>query len=62
MEDISGSALSEGSLELAPQDKEGKGANPKELPLGFWEIAECLTAGGTLQGRPLPPWMFMRPV
>ena len=47
MEDVSWSALSKGSPELAPQDKEGRGADLKECPPGFQEIAECLTAGGT---------------
>ena len=47
--DVSESTLSEGSPELVPWDKEGKGANPKGHPPRFQEIAECLTAGGTLQ-------------
>ena len=34
-----------------PWDEEGKGANPKECPLGFWEIGECLTARGTPEGE-----------
>ena len=34
-----------------PQDEEGKGADPKGCPLGFWEIAECLTARGTPEGE-----------
>ena len=41
--DVSGSASSEDSLEPAPWDKEGKGADP---------IIECLTARGTLEGAP----------
>ena len=49
--DVSSSASSKGSPELAPQDEEGKGANPKGCPLGFQEIAECLTARGTPEGE-----------
>ena len=33
------------------QDEEGKGADLKGCPMGYWEIAECLTAGGTPKGE-----------
>ena len=49
--DISGSASSGGSPEPMPQDEEGKGTYPNGYPLGFQEIAECLTAGGTPKGE-----------
>ena len=45
--DVSMSASSEGSPEPAPHDEEGKGADPKGCSLGFWEIAQFLTARGT---------------
>ena len=50
IEDVSMSASSRGSLELAPQDEEGEDADLEEYPLGSWEVAECLTARGTLWG------------
>ena len=45
--DVSGSTLSEGSPEPIPQSKEDKGAEPKEWPLGFCEIARFLTIPGS---------------
>ena len=50
--DVSGSASSKDSPELAPWDKKGKGANLMECPPEFWEIPECLTVRGTLEGGP----------
>ena len=49
--DLSRSASSKGSAEPEPWDKEGKDADPKGQPLGFQEIAECLTARGTPEGE-----------
>ena len=48
--DVSGSTSSKGSPELVPGD-EGKDANQKWCPLGFWDIAECLTTGKIPEGE-----------
>ena len=34
-----------------PWSEEDKGAEPKERPLGFQEIARCLTSGGSPEGQ-----------
>ena len=60
--DVSGSTSSKGSSEPVAWDEEGKGANLKGCSQGSGRLLSAWQPEEAQRGRPLSPWMFLRPV